>query len=117
MNQTERMLAAFRGIPASALKKEPRVRAKSIEGLLDSIVRHYKIETPRVEQLIMQNWRAIVGAQNAHRCKPSKLSGETLIITTLNPTLRMELQFNQQTILERLQHYCGKNTIQQLRIR
>jgi hypothetical protein len=117
MNQQDRLLASFRGLPTSAITKEPRMRAKAIDGLLNSIVKKYKIATPRVEQVIMQNWREIVGPQNAHRCKPADLSGETLTITTLNPTLRMELQFQQAAILERIQRFCGAKTICHIRVR
>lgn len=117
MSEEEDILAQFRGIP-KGYSKEPVLRARPIHELLDKIAKTYNIEQPRIEITIIQNWRDIVGMDKAHRCKPSKIINEhTLLITTTNTTLRMELKFDQNRILKNLQRLCGDDVIRNIVIR
>lgn len=117
MREEEEIIRIFRGLPRGYNKK-PKLRAKPIDQLMERITRRYKIESPRIEIIIIQNWREIVGAQKAHRCKPSKIvKPKTLIITTTNTTLRMELQFDRKQIIKNLQRFCGKDIIQNIIVR
>mgnify|MGYP006289176123 CR=1 FL=1 len=117
MKGFEELLAQFRGIPRR-YASEPKERAQAVDKLLDQITERYQIAAPRIEVEIIQNWRKIVGAEQAHRCKPSRISksGE-LVITTTNPTLRMELQFKQREILKRIHNLIGSDQIQSVSIR
>jgi predicted nucleic acid-binding Zn ribbon protein len=93
-------------------------RARSISGIMEDLAGKLKLDTPRVEEQIMRHWRDIVGSDRAHRCKPSKISRDhTLIITTTNTTLRMELQFDRARILARIQAFCGDTGIREVQVR
>jgi len=117
MSDFERLWAQFGGIPSSYGAK-PKDREKSIRHFIDDISEQYSIESPRAEVLIIQNWREIVGAANAHRCKPNKLTRDgTLIISTHNSTLRMELQFQRSQILKNLWRFVGKDTVRNITVR
>ena len=117
MSSFDKLLSQFRGIP-SHYQPEPKQRAKELSGFIDEITEKYSIEGPRTEVLIIQNWREIVGARDAHRCKPDKITAEgALVVTTTNSTLRMELQFNRTKILKNLQRVCGSDTITDLIVR
>jgi len=117
MSQFDDLIAQFRGIP-SKYQSEPRQRARSLDQLMDRLTQQYKIESPRIEVQIIKNWRAIVGPNRAHRCKPSKiLEGGKLIITTGNTTLRMELQFDAANILKNLHQEIGDDVIKEIIVR
>lgn len=117
MSQFDALIAQFRGIPKD-YKGEPRQRARSMDGLIDQLTKKYEIEAPRIEVEIIKNWRSIVGANRAHRCKPSKIIDQhKLVITTTNTTLRMELQFDARNILKNLHEVIGDEVIKEVIVR
>lgn len=85
---------------------------------MDEITEQYKIEAPRIEVQIIKNWRDIVGQSRAHRCKPNQiLNSNTLVITTNNATLRMELLFDRAQILQNLHNSIGDDVIKEIVVR
>ena len=117
MSDFDALIAQFRGIP-SKYTGEPRMRARSMDRLVDDLIRKYEIEAPRIEVEIIKNWRSIVGASRAHRCKPSKIIDQSkLVITTTNTTLRMELQFDAPRILKNLHEVIGDDVIKEVVVR
>ena len=105
--QTERLIAAFRGLPPPKYL----VREKSMQDLgdvIDRIIEKYKIQAPKVEDTIRDNWGIIIGARFMNKCEPAKmLSEDTLLIRVMNPIIRQELEFVKKQILENLQSVRG----------
>lgn len=114
---TQNLIADFRRLP--------RDRSRAIErstlplgNLLDTLREQYRIGEPRLEEIIMREWRTIVGNERAHRCAPERiLDGCRLVIYVSNATLRNEMQFDQRRILRRLQRIPGCHVITQLILR
>ena len=115
--QTERLIANFRGLPP------PRylLREKSMQGvgdLIDQIIEKYKIQAPKVEDIIRDNWGIIIGARFMNKCEPAKiLSEDTLLIKVMNPIIRQELEFVKKQILENLQCIRGCEGIHRIAFR
>ena len=117
MSEEEDMLSLFRGIP-DEYASEPKLRAKPLGELIEHIRKTCNIEAPRIEVLIIKHWREIVGPDKAHRCKPNKIiRNDTLLITTMNTTLRAELQFEREKILSNLHRLCGNDLIRDIVVR
>jgi predicted nucleic acid-binding Zn ribbon protein len=117
MSEIDDLLAQFRGIPRT-YRADPPARARNLDRLMDQLTARYKIESPRIEHLIIQHWRTIVGPHRAHRCKPSKILDDgKLVITTTNSTLRSELQFDAEQILSNLHRAIGNGTIHSIIVR
>jgi len=117
MSEFDDIIAQFRGIP-SRYKADPKQRFRSLDRLMDEITEQYKIEAPRIEVQIIKNWRDIVGQSRAHRCKPNQiLNSNTLVITTNNATLRMELLFDRAQILQNLHNSIGDDVIKEIVVR
>ena len=68
--ESEKLLAAFRGVPFGGTWGGRR-KIKSLEGVLDRVIDQCGIEKPSVEQMVMDQWRSIIGERFAHRCGPS----------------------------------------------
>ena len=78
--------------------------AKGLEGLLGKIQETYCLQENRIEEIIMRNWKHILGSARAHRCSPERVVNEdTLVVFVGNPTLRNELIFDKRSILKRIQ--------------
>ena len=117
MSEEEDIISLFRGIPDEYVSS-PKLRAKPIADLIEHISKTCNIEAPRIEVLIIKHWREIVGPDKAHRCKPNKIiRNDTLLITTMNTTLRAELQFEREKILGNLHRLCGDDHIREIVVR
>ncbi len=99
--QAENLIANLRGVPEDY---SPIVRETVDMGLVfDRILHRYKIGVESLEDRVREQWRQIVGADNAGHCNPVRIEREkTLVIAVSNPIIRQELQFNQSIILQNL---------------
>ena len=112
----QRALAAFYGIPNSAIRDEHAGRnVVPANSVIEVLLERHKIGKPRREHVIMEHWKELVGPMAAHRCKPHIIdSSGTLHIIVANPILRRELLFKKRQILTHLRRLHGCAEIQDL---
>ncbi len=109
--QTNNLIATLRGLPEdhSVARLRP---AYELGNLIEVLEEKYKFGQVKVEDLIAQNWKQIVGEENAHRCSPQKVVGGAILrVQVANPTLRCELEFNKQKILDQIHRLPGAGII------
>jgi len=105
------LIASFRGIPLRATKSKLRAE-KGISELIERALKQYKISEIPEENLIIKHWKAIIGSQNAHRCRPQAVTAQgELVIIVSNPTLRTELQMQKRSILSKVQALAPASNI------
>nr|WP_281398180.1 DUF721 domain-containing protein [Ruficoccus amylovorans] len=89
--------------------------ATTLDNLVEVIFERYQIGKDNIEDVIMANWKDVVGERTAHRCRPQRLvQGRKLIILAGSPVIRQELQFNQNRILRKIQALPGCHTINEI---
>lgn len=105
----ENLIAQLRGLPTNSSKSSLRP-TKSIDALIDFNLKSLNLGSARPEEVIMANWKDIVGEKNAHRSCPKTITRNILIITVANSVLRNELEFEKISILKRIQAlaHCKK---------
>lgn len=112
----EAIIANFLGVPnrdCNFSQKEPM----RIEDLVVHFVERYDLERPKPEQILVESWDTVFGSFS-ERCYPIKLTDSgTLIVSVTNSTLRAEIIFKKNEILQRIKQlkYCEE--IQDLVIR
>ncbi|MFL2826266.1 MAG: DUF721 domain-containing protein [Opitutales bacterium] len=112
----EAIIANFLGVPnrdCNFSQKEPM----RIEDLVVHFVERYDLERPKPEQILVESWETVFGSFS-ERCYPVKLTDSgTLIVSVTNSTLRAEIIFKKNEILQRIKQlkYCEE--IQDLVIR
>ena len=104
--EAENLIAQFRGLPKNRSRSTLR-ESKSIDVLIENLIKSYKIGEARASDHIMANWMDIVGSKNAPRCCPKTITRGNLIITVANPIVRNELQFARSVILKRIRALPG----------
>lgn len=110
------MIADLRGLPVDQMRYNLQGTTK-IDSLLEVITSRYKLEEPRIEEVIMEHWHDIVGSANAHRCSPLKIDRNVLLVSVSNPITRRELLFQKRSILQRLNQIPGLTGIKDIRFR
>lgn len=103
--RVENLIAELRNLPTDKSRLRDR-GSKPISDLLDTCLKKYKIGQLRPEDIIMSNWKDIVGSKNAHRsCPQAILSGGVLAIKANNAVIRSEMSFQKQAILAKVRQY------------
>ena len=97
-------IAALRNIhPREAINWQSRER--SLDLIMESIIKSHKIGIPRPEDKIIEQWKDIIGSNYAHRCRPERITPQNqLVIVISNPILRQEIEFKKRSILMRIRH-------------
>lgn len=94
----------------------PAKGAAKVDSLLEVIIEKHRIGQPRPEELLLQNWRAIIGEENAHVCMPVKIGrGGTVMIKVASPIIRRELMWQKRRIMERIKEIQGLEEVRELR--
>ena len=105
----ENLIANLRSLPEDQSQSFVR-HPYQFDSLLEVLVERYKIGRPTPEETIASNWRLIMGDTNADRCRPQRIDRrDRLVILVANATLRQELSFHRNLILERIRRLkdCG----------
>lgn len=90
-------------------------KISSLRQWIQYLFETFKLNEERIEQVLMEHWKQIVGSTFAHRCVPQKiLDGRILIIRTANPIIRQELHFQTNNILKKIRELPKGNTINQI---
>ena len=115
--EVENLIASFLNLPPNRSRAVLHPPA-SLDQLMESVIEKYHLEAPRIEQVLMDHWKALLGEKRAHRCKPQKiLKGGILVIHVANSTLRQELHFEHSQLLKNIQKLPGCEHIQKIRLR
>lgn len=107
--EVNNLIANLRGLPEDESRSRPR-DVKPIDSVVEVILERYKIGKPTAEEIIVKNWKEIVGEETAHRCRPMKLvNGKQLVILASNSVIKQELLFSERQILKRIRALpeCG----------
>jgi hypothetical protein len=107
----ENLIANFRSLPEDESQSIDR-HPSQFDSLLEILADRYKIGKLTPEEIIASNWKLIMGEPNANRCKPQKIDRrDRLIILVANATLRQELSFHRNMILEKIRRLKNCNHI------
>lgn len=89
--------------------------ARSLSALLPAVTRPaFRKRSPATVTLFL-DWHSIVGPSYASRTEPKKLTAGTLTIACRGP-VAMELQHMQASLIERINTWCGPQTVERLRL-
>lgn len=101
------LIASLRGIeePESRMKDRG---TKGIDSLVETCIERYKIGRETPEEIIIRNWRTIVGEQFAHLCAPERIdTSGILLIKAPSAVARRELVFREDRIMTALRSLPG----------
>lgn len=83
--------------------------------ILNSVIKEYKLQEPRLEAILMEHWDDIVGMDNASHCYPKTIQRKhTLIISVPDAVQRSNLHFQRKQILDRLNQWPGLEAIKRI---
>lgn len=113
----ENAIADFRGLPRPN-EHEWDAGPQGMGSLVEVLVQRFSIGRERPEQVIMANWRELVGESNANRCAPERIDSEgRLVVAVANPVLRRELHFSREKIVRKLRLLKGCSEIRDIEFR
>ena len=99
----ENLVADLRGLPHRHTRSNDR-EVSSLQGLMAKLQETYELQEPKIEAVIMQHWRYIMGSSFAQRCYPEKITNDnTMQVRVGNAALLSELEFRKRDILKRIQ--------------
>ena len=112
--KVENLIANLRGLPEDGNRSAP-IEPFKADTLMEVILEKYQLGKPRPEQVIMENWKQIMGPENAHRSCPTRIIRKRrLLVAVANTTLRQELYFHRHMILNRIRRLPGCEGIKEL---
>ena len=113
--KVENLIANLRSLPEDANRSVLNEPFKA-DSLMEVILERYNLGgKPKPEKIIMENWKHIMGAENAHRTCPTRILGKRrLLVSVGSATLRQELSFQRNMILNRIRRLPGCEGIKQL---
>ena len=101
--KVENLIANFRNVPENSTRATIR-KPRAMEGLVGHLIKKFRVDQPRIEEIIMHHWAEIVGATNCHRCRPKRITqNKKLIVAVASPVIRQEMIFAHKRILQKLQ--------------
>ncbi len=110
----QNLIANLRGVPEDRGRSRKR-DATDLDSLVEVIFERHQIGQDNLENVIMANWKDIVGERTAHRCRPQRLvNNRKLVILAGNPVIRQELQFMQNKILRQLHALPGCQCVREI---
>jgi hypothetical protein len=110
----ENLIANFRSIPEDNHQSTIR-HAYRADALMEVVLERYRIGQTRPEELIMRNWKGIMGESMASRCVPRRLDrGRRLVITVPTPLVKQELAFQKSMLLNRIRRLKGCEKVQEI---
>jgi hypothetical protein len=97
----ENLIAALREIPVSTSRSRIRP-TREIGSVLDKVLSKFKItQRIRPEDVLMENWSDIIGAQYARLAAPQTITQDHVLVIQVNsPALREQLRFDERRILK-----------------
>lgn len=88
----------------------PRPLAESLERLLGAMA------APPIGVLstLFTQWAGIVGEDLARHCRPAAAEGARLLVVAVDPAWASEIQWLEQTVLDRLEEALGQRRFTEL---
>ena len=112
--KTNNLIASFRGLPPDYSRGFHK-QAKELDSVMDQLVDRLKINSTQPEEIITNEWKSLVGEQNAKHAHPWRLDrGKTLYIQVGNPVVKQEMQFRKKILIQRLNKLPGCAEIRQV---
>ncbi len=112
--KVENLIANFRNLPEDETRSAIR-KPRAMEELVKRLVKKFKVNQPRIEEVIMSRWAEIIGDTNCHRCSPQRITQDNrLIIAVASPVIRQEMMFARGRILRSLQQIPACKAIQDI---
>lgn len=98
----ENLIASLRSIPREYVASYDSSDSQYVGNLIERLQKKFNLEETRAQDIIMANWKAIIGEPYAHRCCPQSFYKGALVIKVSSSVLRNELEFYRGKILENL---------------
>lgn len=94
-------------------KNNERTLKEAIEGMLDA----YKIKHKLEEVRLIDSWERVMGKSVANRTEKIVIHNRILYITLVSATVRAELAYAKEKIIERLNEEAGSDVIDDILFR
>jgi len=105
--EIENLIASFRQLPEHDSEMIER-HTKGLDSIVEVLLERHAIGRDTPEELILNNWAAIVGPTYAKRCAPERIGADgKLVIRVANPILRREMMFHEDRIMTALRSIEG----------
>jgi hypothetical protein len=111
----EEMIAAFRGLPHSTGRSQPRV-TQPLSALMPALLDRYGLDRDRPEDALRDRWTELVGPAAAYS-HPARIENGRLLVLVSHPVVRTELQHHRAIVLERIRAVPGCELIRELNCR
>lgn len=97
------------------MKRKAMEKPANVAEILHGVLKNKGMAKKIDQYSVFSIWENIVGSTIAERATPSKMQGDTLIITTKNAGWAHELSFMKQEILKRIHEALPNATINDIR--
>ncbi len=112
--RVENLIANLRSVPEDENRSNLSEPFKA-DSLMEVLEERHNLGKARPEQVILENWKHIMGSENAPRTFPTRIMYKRrLLVSVANATLRQELSFHRHMILNRIRRLPGCNGIKEL---
>lgn len=87
---------------SSATAKSRSAKIKSLDSLIGSVLKHYKLDARLKQVAALDIWNEVVGQQIASIAKAQRIEHGNLIVSVEKSVWRNELQFLKKEIIKKL---------------
>ncbi|MBI4661188.1 MAG: DUF721 domain-containing protein [Verrucomicrobia bacterium] len=117
-NPRRSILAQWRGVDLTDLEKSQASTAKSIDGVMPSVLSDLGLDRRRAEAEILRVWNHLIDPNIVAHARPTGLRRGTLFVTVDHSVWLSEIvRYRRKEILERLQHSFGRDLISRISYR
>ncbi len=93
-----------------------RKSVKGIDTILAHILRQQGLETPLLQNLLIDSWDEVAGSMAARYTTEKYIRNQTLFVKIQNPALRQDLSMMRSQLVKRLNQAVGAQVIADVRI-
>lgn len=112
------LIASLRGFSGSNGRRSFLRNTKTLDTLLDKALKKLVPDARNLEELIMKNWREIVGTHFSHRVSPQTIRQDNvLVILAKNAMIKSELIFKEKEIFAKIRSIPGCEAIKAIDIK
>jgi predicted nucleic acid-binding Zn ribbon protein len=84
---------------------------RPLEGLVDSIMKAYRLDGKMEEMNIVNNWEELMGKAVSNRTKRVLIRNKTLILELDSSVMREELQSSKTILIQKVNEFAKKEVI------
>ena len=89
---------------------------KSLDELLNSFLREEGLETPLLQQRVVNAWEQVAGPMVARYTTEKFVKNQMLFVKITNPALRQDLSMMRAQLVKRLNAVVGSSVITDVRV-